>query len=341
MPGTAARRTPDGDATTVLNSLYELRQIVVAQGIEHHNSNPWMQPEAGRTGNSPHGYQIPRGLDVYFPDNAEHEWVRMSDTSAEFLSHTQRVRFTIDVITTKDAYKRELETPGKHVIYMGHSRYGRGQCFGPEPTPGEDWEQGSDTNTWGLFRTGYKVIGVHFSEMREYQYSFYPVPASTRIEWSWRHPELSPNLRPVPLPDDLQSRVLPVGQPLQERYWGFGSGENAGVALWAGWKDTISRPMDLDAVNLQCRCLCIFSCSTRLHYWRAVRRWKNWRRTADDHYAYFTTSVSNPPTTWAWLRAVLEYPRRNDFEPWYRSLEWAKRRTGVILRQQGYNYGIY
>lgn len=342
QPGVAARRNPQSQTGTVLSSRYELREIVVAQGIEHLNTNPWMQPsDQSHSGAPPHGWRIPRGLERHFPNNREHEWARIDDTSAEFVSHTQRVRFRIRVITAKNEFKRAVETAGLHVVYMGHSRYGRGPCFGPDPSPGEDWEQGSDTNTRGLFRMGYRVIGVHLSEIRQHGYRFYPVPASTRIESSWRHPELPSQLRSIPLPDDLRARVLSQGQPLQDRYWGFRDGEGDGVVLWAGWKDTISRPMDLDATNLQCRCLCIFSCSTRLHYWRAVRRWKSWQRTATDHYAYFTTAVSYPLTTWAWLRAVLAYPRRNDFQPWYRSLEWAKQHCARILRQEGYRYAIY
>ncbi len=339
-PATGPRRTPSSGTRTTLSQRYELREIVVAQGIEHLNTNPWMQP--GRNGDPPHGWRIPRGLETHFPNNSEHEWESISDNAAVFVSHTQRVRFRVRVISAKDEYKRALETAGLHVVYMGHSRYGRGQCFGPQPTAGEDWEQGSDTNTRGMFRTGYGVIGVHFSEMRTHGYSFYPVPASTRLQPGWLHPEIARStLGPVPLPSDLESKLLPIAQPVQSRYWGFSDGEGSGAVLWAGWENTISDPMDLGAVNLNCRCWCIFSCSTRLHYWSIVRRRKNWRRTATERFAYFTSSVSYPLTAWAWLRSVFEYSRRNDFESWYASLEWAKRRCGRILREEGYRYSIY
>lgn len=338
VPGVAARRAPSADTTTVLSSLYELREIVVAQGIEHLNRDPWLAPPAGST----YGYQIPRGLEEHLPNNAEHEWVRIDDTSAEFLSHAQRVRYRVRVITSKDEYKRSLLTPGLHVVYMGHSRYGRGQCFGPNPSPGDNWEQGTDTNTAGLFRTGYPVVGVHLSELREHGYKFYPVGSSTRIDSSWYHPEINRgNLHRLHLPDDLQDRLLPQAIPPEESYWGSRDGEGETLLLWAGWEDTISNPMDLGATDPLCRCWCIFSCSTRLHYWKIVRRMKNWRRTETDRFAYFTTSVSYPLTTWAWLRAVFEYSVQNDNRSWYPSLEWAKRRCGRILREERYSYGIY
>jgi len=128
---------------------------------------------------------------------------------------------------------------------------------------------------------------------------------------------------------------------MADRYWASRDGEGETLLLWAGWQETISAPMDLGATDLQCRCWCIFSCSTQLHYWRIVRRLKNWRRTETDRFAYFTTSVSYPLTAWAWLRAVLEYSVRNDYQSWYPSLEWAKRRCGRILREESYHYSIY
>ena len=343
IPGVGPRRTPPGGSRTTLSRRYEPREIVVAQGIEHLNVNPWMRPgtDPGQ-GAPPHGYRIPRGLERHFPNNTEHEWESIDDSSATFVSHTQRVRFRVRVINTKDEYKRALETQELHVVYMGHSRYGRGQCFGPLPEPGDDWEQGSDTNTRGLLRTGYGVIGVHLSEMRNHGYRFYPVAGSVQLRSGWLHPHVPrSSLRRVALPTDLESNVLPVGQPVQDRYWGFRDGEGNGLLLWAGWEDTISDPMDLGASTLRCRCLCLFSCSTRTHYWRIVRRRKNWRRTDTEGFAYFTNGVSYPLTAWAWLRAVFEYSRRNDYESWYPSLEWARVRCTAILGEEGYRYGIF
>jgi hypothetical protein len=338
IPGAATRRKDAANTQTVLNSSYELREIVVAQGIEHHNTDPWLVPED----NTPYGYQIPRGLQQYFPDNAEHEWARIDDTSAEFVSHTQRVRYTIRLVTTKDQYKQALLTEGLHVIYMGHSRYGRGQCFGPSADPGEDWEQGSNATTTGLFRDGYPVIGVHLSELREHGYRFYPVAATTQIRSNWYHPEIRRgNLHKIALPDDLQSKLLPQGQPMAEKYWASRDGEGETLLLWAGWTDTISNPMDLGATDPLCRCWCIFSCSTQTHFWSIIRQRKEWKRTATDRFAYFTTNVSYPLTTWAWLRSVFEYSQPNDYQSWYPSLEWAKRRCGRILRSRDYYFGIY
>jgi hypothetical protein len=338
IPGVASRQTQSSTTQTVLNSAYELREIVVAQGIEHHNNDPWLIPDAGM---QPYGYQVPRGLERYLPNNADHEWESISDNAAVFVSHAQRVRYSVRVVTTKSDYKRALETAGLHVIYMGHSRYGRGQCFGASPSPGESWEQGSD-GTDGLLRTGYGVIGVHFSELDEHGYKFYPVAASVTLRPGWLHPEINRGaLRRVRLSPELQARLLPVAQPAEEWYWGSRDGEGATLLLWGGWLNTISDPYDLGATDLKCRCICIFSCSTRLHFWSIVRERKNWRRTADDRFAYFTTAVSYPLTAWAWLRAVFEYSRRNDYQSWYPSLEWAKRRCTQILASKGEHYGIY
>ncbi|HEY3244336.1 MAG TPA: hypothetical protein VGM03_13400 [Phycisphaerae bacterium] len=338
IPGVASRQTQSSTTQTVLNSGYELREIVVAQGIEHHNSDPWLYPKSSM---QPYGYQVPRGLQTYLPDNADHEWESISDNAAVFVSHAQRVRYSVRVINTKNEYKRALETAGLHVIYMGHSRYGRGQCFGATADPGERWEQGSG-DADGLLRSGYGVIGVHFTDIDEHGYNIYPVAASVTLRPGWLHPEISRGgLHRVHLSPELQSRLLPVAQPAEDWYWASHDSEGPTLLLWGGWTQTISDPYDLGAANLQCRCTCYFSCSTRTHFWSILRERKNWRRTADDRFAYFTTSVSYPLTAWAWLRAVFEYPKRNDYQSWYPSLEWAKRRCGQILAGQGEHYGIY
>lgn len=336
--GSASRQTESSSGQTVLNAQYELREIIVAQGIEHHNDDPWLEPEDG----SASGYRIPRGLEAHLPNNADHEWAEISDDAAVFVSHAQHVRYSIRLVHGKDEYKRALETAGVHVVYMGHSRYGRGQCFGSDPGPGDDWEQGANAATGGLFRTGYPIIGVHFTELEEHGYRFHPVAASQHIQADWYHPEINRGaLRRVELTADQRARLLPEAQPPQDYYWGARDGEGPTLLLWAGWENTISAPMDLGATDPLCRCWCVFSCSTRLHYWRIVRRLKNWTRTEDDRFAYFTTNVSYPLTAWAWLRGCLEYSRRNDYQSWSPSLEWAKRRATQILARKGYWYAIY
>jgi len=338
--GTASRSTapPAGETSpdpvtadasrTTLAARYELREIVLAQGIQFHNSQ------------MNENVRIPGCLPPYFPDNEEHEWEHIDDSSATFVSHVQRVRFKIKVVNTKSEFKQAVQTPGLQVIYSGHARYGRGPCFGASDDPGDDWEQGADPNAAGLFRMAYKIVGVHFSEINEHGYSFYPVPASTRVRSEWRHPEIPGSLKKISLPTDLESKVLPVGRPLADKYWGFRDREGQGILLWAGWEETISDPMDLGATDLKCRCLCLFGCSTRLHWWKAVRRWKNWRRE-NEQFAYFTIGVAYDVTERCWFRALFEYSAENAGQSWEASLERAKRRTTQLLRSEGYRYSIY
>ncbi len=330
--GVASRQRPGSGTRTVLNSQYELREIVVAQGLEAHNSD------------IPEDWQVPRPLGPIFPDNDQHQWAHLDDTSAEFISHTQRVRYTIRLVDKKDDYKRVLETSGLHVMYCGHARYGRGPCFGTTVDIADDWELGSDPNTTGIYRMAYPVILIPLSDVEHHGYRFYPVAASHRIQSGWCHPEVNPSqlsrIRYNDIPDNVRS-LINDSTPA-DAYWGTrGGGHVTKLLLWAGWNQTVAAPHDLGATDLKCRCFCHFGCSTKIHNWRILRERKEWKRTATDRFAYFTTAPSNAVTPKLWLRSIFEYPRRNDYESWYASLEWARRRCNQLLRAEGARYSVW
>ena len=119
--------------------------ILEAQGIQFNNAQLAAESGINRNGDE----QITAGwlsdqlsTAVPFPIQVS------GSTFATFKSAKQGVKYTIDVTTDKPEFKNKLETPGKpgtkeleywHVIYAGHSRYGRGACFGTDDKPGEDW----------------------------------------------------------------------------------------------------------------------------------------------------------------------------------------------------------
>ena len=326
---TAARSTAGGDTSNVLNTAYETREIVLAQGIQFTNAyyQSVVAQTAGIRGEYYQYLQMPQGLQQDFPDMV------IQGDQAEYVSETQRVRFKLRVVNTKDAFVQALKTPGLHVIYNGHARYGRGPCFGPGgDQPSEDWEQGAASPT-GLWRMGFPIIGVPLHEIRDHGYSFYPVaagdeePARDQL-----HPDTPSRLRRVTLPDDLRAKVLGQGRPLAAEYWGYGDGEDGSLLLWAGWENTISAPMDLGATDLQCRCFCVFACSTFKHNWPILRKRKGWTRTDTDRFAYFCTSESDGLSVPCWLTALFTYPQRNDFESWYPSLQWSRDRATSLIK---------
>lgn len=334
-----ARALGGSQAFNIINLNYELREIVVAQGLQSTNSYIDEKIAINVSKGEPdiaaewRSVKIPDGLTKKFPS------LSISGDEAEYVSERQRVRFLIRVIDTKDKFKQALETPGLHVIYSGHARYGRGPCFGLSDDPGDDWEQGSDITT-GIFRMGFPVIGVHLSEIRKHGYRFLPVPSRMTIEKEWRHPELPTKLRHVSIPEDLVPYVLAQGTPIEESYWGFRDREGDGLVLWAGWESTISAPMDLGATNMRCRCFCGFGCSTFVHWYPILRKRKEWKRSETERFAYFTRRPSKAYLRTAWLEALFTYPRRNAFESWYPSLQWAVQRTNRILAAKNEYYGV-
>jgi len=325
-----------------LDDGFEVREIVVAQGIERTNSEfdgertSYLAKGDRKMADFYASFRIPQSLQSKFSD-----MIIFGNDEAEYKSQAQQVKFKIRVVNTKDAFKKALETPGLHVIYSGHARYGRGPCFGQgAPTvSGEDWEQGTNPMTTGLLRMGFPVIGVHFSEIAKHQYSFYPVPESTEIKDEWRHPELPAKLKAVKIPDNLTAKIFPPGQP-DDKYWGFHDREGEGVVLYAGWENTKGQPMDLGATKIKCRCFCCFGCSTFIHWHPILRKRKSWVRTEDDRFAYFTRRPSWPITTPAWIEALFSYPKPNKNQSWYPSLQWSVRRANQLVQARGNSCGI-
>jgi hypothetical protein len=146
--------------------------------------------------------------------------------SASYLSVAQNVQYNFRIHHLLDEYKTALETPGLIVVYIGHSRYGRGPCCydyeGKIPPQGEQWEDGT-TATDGIFRMGYPYVPVEFEDMENHRYMFRPVPG----EWDpppnefaapkSRHPDARRSLSRITLPDDLQQFICqPVNRPFLE-----------------------------------------------------------------------------------------------------------------------------
>lgn len=318
----------------------ETREIYLAQGIERHESDflYWQSQE----------YDVDTTFQYLSREIGDEFRVR-SDTLAEYTSTQQRVHYIIRIIHSKDEFKNALETEGIHVVYNGHSRYGRGACFDVYSNHanqrGEQWEQGINNNN-GIFRLGYPYIGIPFEDIEHHQYHFAPVPIENDVPpRSHRHPHARRQISRKTLPESLRELAHPDYRSESNRYWGFTRRGKIHILLHAGWENTLSNPYDLGVTILRCRVFCHFGCSSRIHFWRIVRRpeYKGWVRPSPptDRYAYFTTAPSDEKDSLYWLYYVLKYPHQNSFEPWWNSLQWAKRRTNRKLRSEGAAFRIY
>ena len=328
-------RTSEGldHLNTVIPYLLEDRLIVFAQGIERHDS--WLAAHSYGAYTVPN-YLKGKGLDITFSSN-----------QAIHISSVQGVRFTIKIVTTKDVVKKHLETPGVHVIYSGHARYGRGPCFGPDPKPGEDWENG--TKTTGLLRMGYPFITIPTKGILKHGYTADLVRETEPLTRNECHPTVrSVHWRGYTLDQLDPSGQLHkyVKQPVVpgEKFWGYKAwlGGHAGphIVLHAGWENTATHPMDLGATNMRCRVFCHLGCSTFKHNYPIVRKRKKWTRTETDHFAYWATAPSNYAVARMWLHRVLTYPVFNAFESWKGSLDYALKKTNQDLRRAGKAYQL-
>jgi hypothetical protein len=115
--------------------------------------------------------------------------------------------------------------------------------------------------------------------------------------------------------------------------------------MYAGWEDTLSSPFDLGATEMKCKVFCHFGCSSRLHYWKIVRKspYKNWARDVPptDKFAYFTTAPATYVCSCYWLFYLLNYTEVNNYRSWWNSLEYAKRNANRLLRSERKGWRLY
>jgi hypothetical protein len=356
----ARRGSSSGSGATTVARPFEEREIVLAQGIEFHNecylsAVNWSIPAS--IGVRPNGREV--ALDI----------VEESERSFTYVSSRQRVRFHIRIVDTKDEFKTALQTPGLHVIYSGHARYGRGPCFGDVNVanhtydrtdesqstgcnlPGDNWEDGTDAARFGLFRMGYPYLAVPVSEVIKHGYRTSFARADTTLPRQDCHPDVRRQyrrLRGLTLAElDSEGRLggfCNNAAGADTRFWG-GTWSSHGsrkrhVVLVAGWSGSSVDPMDLGATEMRCRVFCHFGCSTFKHNYRVTRMLKGWRRTDTDHFAYWTTGASYSDIDGFWLYHLFKYRRRNAFESWRRSLRYALSRTNRDLRASRRRYRL-
>lgn len=377
-----SRHVTGSTAFDTLGPVWELRTIVVAQGLQFTNelwevnavnweTNPYITVGSGRSEREPtaaeraeraawyRGMKIPHSLQSEFPT-----MVTWGDKFALYFSERQGVIFYLQVVSTKTALKEAMETPGIHVIYYGHARYGRGPCFRPgsDDGPGEDWGPGTSTQT-GIYRMGYPFLAVSMHEIHEHGYTAAPLvstgtkPARNDCDpdlrshvWELRErtlPEICRNPRNARESlyevDAMRPRFGP-GVTDTTPFWTYAAAEGGRrewhVVLRAGWESTPASPFDLGATDVRCKVFCHFGCSTFAHNYRVLRFMKNWQRTEDDRFAYWTTRPSPGPVTRFWIRSLFKYSSLNAFDNWHPSLRYAVRDTNRQLLNAGYNYRV-
>jgi hypothetical protein len=330
IPAPISRQHTGSTSHSTLSPAYERRLIRIASGIEAHNHQ------------IPEEWRLQPFLDSVLPSFPDVEKV----SNSEYRNHRQRVIFQIDQTTDKSVFRRWLETPELHVIYYGHARMGRGPCFGTvtdaRPTT-EDWGEGTNRTTSGLFRMGFPYIGIAASEILEHGYTAHllkesePLPAPEDC-----HPQLRPylrSLRPV-TPDNIHARLAERirGHQPTDRYLAYRAGREWKVIHHAGWQNTLSHPNEWAAVDVRCRVFCHLGCSSFIHNYPIIRHVANWRREGNERYAFWTSNSSYPPTMALWIANLITYNVENAFASWEPSLDFTVSRTNRQLRSHGYSY---
>lgn len=324
--GGASRQYSGSSNHTTLSPVYEHRDIRLAHGMARH---PDQLPADWDLNN----YIAP--LLSKFP-NVE----KVSDS--EYRNHKQKVRFTIQNTTDKSVFKSWLETPGLHVIYRGHARYGRGPCFGRgvDTDKSESWGDGSPTATTGTFRIGFPFIGVPAHETVDHGYTAHLVKESEgKPEKDDCHPKLRPfhgSLKALALEAIDPALVsLVSGHASGDKYWTYSSEGAVSVIHKAGWRSTVNAPLDWGSSDVKCRVFCLFGCSSFVHNHPVVRKLAEWKREDNERYAYWMTKPSRSVTVSRWLTNLITYDEENAFQSWRPSLIHAVKRTNQDLAKMG------
>ena len=266
---------------------------------------------------------------------------------AIFLSVEQNVLYTIESLEDKVSFIDALLTPGAIVLYAGHARFGRGPCFSPSDAPGDDWENGTDPVTRGLFRMAFPFLAVPLHEFQEHRYHAVPLPATEPRPTSGdSEPDLRRRLGQLIPRTVAQMHVDPdvvvllaelfgVDPASDQRFWTFVAldrsdiGAEVHVVLKANWKDTASAPADLGSIEPLCRVFCHFGCSTFQHNFPVLRKFKKWVREGDERHAFWTTDVANNQGSILFLKNLLTAKGRQSgklWEPWLRTAVQATNR---------------
>lgn len=346
---------PGQPNTVAVAGRIEFREIIMAQGIQFTN--------ADMASSEPYGV-LPDALTAAV--SSKGRWLQSmrrraplaiteTATGFEFASADQNVTYRVRMVTQKDQFRAALLTANAHVIYDGHARYGRGPCFGILPTPGvvsstEDWENGTDPATTGIFRMGFPFIGVPVSEIFEHGYTAQLVPSTVQVTRDQSDRDMRayvPYLQ-ARTADRIDPRLraqLSDNDPAKT-WWAYQAVSEGSLAwhvvLNAGWSGTVSAPYDLGATTPICRVFCHFGCESFWHNYPILRgeKFKNWQKQRDDRFAYFTNNLSITGTSTYWLYHLFTYPKANAFQDWGPSIAYAVAHTNADLRADSAGYQL-
>lgn len=347
-------RTAEGlDHFNTLSLGPEERVIVVAQGKQFQNADMaevFRIPDVLQKPGPERVFRADDGSTFLFPGLKKAvaiDFVQLDDTTFQHLSVKQGVLFTLKIVKTKTAFVEALETPGVHLIYGGHARYGRGPCFGGgRDAPGEDWEEGTGPhpNDDGIFRMGFPFISVPAEEVLEHGYTANLVSADVKIVADDCDPDLRSHLgglharTAAEIHPELPASIVDADPT--RKWWSFRQGSQPHVVLHAGWQNTTSAPDDLGSFDPQCRVFCHFGCTTFVHNYPVVRKLKKWVKSGNERYAYWTTNLAYGITPVYWLQHLFTYPKFNAFDSWEPSLKYATAMTNAMLAKDDAGYTV-
>ena len=250
---------------STLNKEYEIRKIIIVQGIEFTEADikkrhekikakrdkykqEYEQAKAAndkkKMAQSKKYYNAYVGFCKYGrnflipdPDGKIMGKIPLTDRGAgcefryEYQAHKQLVTYRLRIVKTKQELDKWFKTPDVMLIYAGHSRYGRGTCFGDKPDPGDRWEDGTGCTVGnlskddGMFRLAFDFVGVTIHDIHKHGYHTRPFQGTLNIDKKTHHPDIvkAAPLRKLIIDDALDTSKIEKKNTFNASHedWGY------------------------------------------------------------------------------------------------------------------------
>ncbi len=234
-----------------------------------------------------------------------------------FVLKSKKIKYNLRVVYAKSEFKKALDEKGAYVVYDGHSRYGQGPAFGPANLTDCPAATSYPNNPWeDNFRMGWDTIKVpcleeilhHCTDPKEFPYKKAPkyffarksvktIVSKAAVKKSSKCRQSNPAKRKLLKcsPANAKKANGRGKKTLLTRHYWMKTPSDYETLIQVGRKD-------LNKVHLKCKVLFMNSCSSKWHFYYALKRRK--KNKASRCVFYMTRRVCGAATTEIFIKAL-------------------------------------
>ena len=228
----------------------------------------------------------------------------------------KKIKYNLRIVFTKSDFQKALDEKDAFVVYDGHSRYGQGPAFGPSNLDHCPSKTTYPTNPWeDNYRMGWDTIKVpcedeilnHCTNPTEFPHKKAPKKLfarrsiKTMLEKSSKRSDKCKQSNPAKrkllkcYPTIARKRNGRGEQTLLRRHYWEKTSSDFSTLIQVGNED-------LKKVSLRCKVLFMNSCSSKWHFYYALKRQKKTKRSKCAFY--MTRRVCSASTTEIFIKSL-------------------------------------